>query len=111
MAVTTCPECGANVASSAKKCPECGKSLINETIDDVAIHKNISWYLRYSKIMVVLSVIAAAVCIIWGLADEYVMWLIPCGIVVLGWGILYSKEAQWKAYMLKSTHQINKKMK
>ena len=33
------------------------------------------------------------------------------GVVVIGFGIIYAKDAEWKAYMLKSTHEINKKMK
>jgi len=107
---TKCPNCGSNIASSAKKCPECGKTLVSESFEDIGINKTVNWYLIFSKIVIVLSVIAAGVLIVWGIADEYVIWLIPCGIVALGWGILYSKEAQWKAYMLKSTHEINKKM-
>jgi hypothetical protein len=118
MALTTCPKCGEKVSTNAEKCVHCGEVLNTQVNIDtnLAVENTYNWYLKYSKIIMVVAIVLAVIIVLVSLilmidSDMLSLYLLPISVVLIGWGILFAKEAEWKAYTLKSLHEINTKKK
>ena len=118
MALTTCPKCGEKVSTNAEKCVHCGEVLNTQVNIDtnLAVENTYNWYLKYSKIIMVVAIVLAVINALVSLilmedTDTLSLFMLPISVVLVGWGILFAKEAEWKAYTLKSLHEINIKKK
>jgi len=117
MATNTCPNCGEKVDTKTDFCTKCGAALKGvDNKDSVAIQRTVTWFLKYARHITSICMCIGCIMIVVGImmmGDETpgAATVIFGGVVVIGFGIIYAKDAEWKAYMLKSTHEINKKMK
>lgn len=118
MALVKCKECGKEVSAKASSCVHCGAALksaadVKSTND---IEKNIDFFILWANAVRIITIIAACIVAVGSLlaasnAEDmsfFVVGLIAAGLILLSTKILENK-IRWKAYMLKSIHELNMK--
>ena len=118
MAVKKCPNCGEKLETESDFCPYCGASTNpDNTLENKEITKVVNWFLQRAQSISTLSLTFGILMMVVGIMalgsdnpTEGVITLVSA-FLFIGWGIIYAKEAEWKAYVLKSLNDINKKTK